>query len=103
MCLMIIFWFLFNIYQEDHKKLEVFAFELETKIASLEEQLKATYNEKEEAIFRNECLLSELETLTEKLRIENIQLTAVQDVSKLVSLCFHFNNRTLVLWELLFS
>lgn len=85
------------VYQEDHTKLEVFAFELETKIASLEEQLKATYNEKEEAIFRNECLLSELETLTEKLRIANIQLTTFQDVAELVSLCFDFNNRMLVL------
>ena len=94
---------LLNVYQEDHKELEVLAFELEARIASLEEQLRATSDEKEEAIFRNECLLSELETLTEKLRIANIQLTAVQDVSELVSLCFHFNNRTLVLCELLFS
>ncbi|TYK25527.1 centromere-associated protein E isoform X1 [Cucumis melo var. makuwa] len=72
-----------QILEEDQKKLEVFAFELEAKIASLEEQLRATYNEKEEAIFRNECLLSELETLTEKLQIANIQLTAVQDVNEL--------------------
>lgn len=91
-----------NVYQEDQKELEVFAFELEAKIASLEEQLSATYNEKEEAIFRNECLLSELETLSEKLQIANIQLTAVQDVNELVSLYFYFNSWTLVLWGLLF-
>ncbi|XP_022935551.1 kinesin-like protein KIN-7O [Cucurbita moschata] len=72
-----------QILEEDHKELEVLAFELEARIASLEEQLRATSDEKEEAIFRNECLISELETLTEKLRIANIQLTAVQDVSKL--------------------
>uniref|UniRef100_A0A0A0LHF6 Kinesin motor domain-containing protein n=1 Tax=Cucumis sativus TaxID=3659 RepID=A0A0A0LHF6_CUCSA len=72
-----------QILEEDQKELEVFAFELEAKIASLEEQLSATYNEKEEAIFRNECLLSELETLSEKLQIANIQLTAVQDVNEL--------------------
>lgn len=87
---MIICWFILSVYQEDYKKLEVFAFELEAKTASLEDQLMATYSEKEEAIFRNEGLLSELETLTEKLRIANIQLTAVQDVPELVSLCFHF-------------
>nr|QWT43304.1 kinesin-related protein KIN7B [Citrullus lanatus] len=72
-----------QILEEDQKKLEVFAFELEAKIASLEDQLRATYNEKEEAIFRNECLLSELETLTEKLGMANIQLTAVRDVTEL--------------------
>ncbi|XP_022147755.1 kinesin-like protein KIN-7O isoform X2 [Momordica charantia] len=72
-----------QILQEDYKKLEVFAFELEAKTASLEDQLMATYSEKEEAIFRNEGLLSELETLTEKLGIANIQLTAVQDVPEL--------------------
>ncbi|XP_038905073.1 kinesin-like protein KIN-7O isoform X2 [Benincasa hispida] len=72
-----------QILEEDQKKLEVLTFELEAKIASLEEQLRATCNEKEEAMFRNECLLSELETLTEKLGIANIRLTAVQDVTEL--------------------
>ncbi|KAK2456779.1 kinesin protein KIN-7O [Trifolium repens] len=52
---------------EEHKKLEVFAFESETRIASLEEEITAALKEKEEVISFNEALNSELEDLTEKL------------------------------------
>ncbi|WJX13429.1 hypothetical protein P8452_03819 [Trifolium repens] len=52
---------------EEHKKLEVFAFESETRIASLEEEIIAALKEKEEVISINEALNSELEDLTEKL------------------------------------
>ncbi|KAK2403310.1 P-loop containing nucleoside triphosphate hydrolase superfamily protein [Trifolium repens] len=52
---------------EEHKKLEVFAFESEARIASLEEEITAALKEKEEVISINEALNSELEDLTEKL------------------------------------
>ncbi|KEH43131.1 putative plus-end-directed kinesin ATPase [Medicago truncatula] len=52
---------------EEYKKLEVFAFESETRITSLEEEITAALKEKEEMISINEALNSELEDLTEKL------------------------------------
>ena len=58
-------------FKEDYKKLEVFAFEMETTIASLEEELAAAYRDKEEAVFRNETLTAELEALSDKLNISN--------------------------------
>ncbi|KAL2318095.1 hypothetical protein Fmac_031971 [Flemingia macrophylla] len=53
--------------QEEHKKLEVFAFESETRIASLEEEITSILKEKEEVISINKGLTSELEGLTGKL------------------------------------
>lgn len=52
---------------EEYKKVEVFAFESETRITSLEEEITAALREKEEVISINEALNSELEDLTEKL------------------------------------
>ncbi|TKY58157.1 Centromere-associated protein E [Spatholobus suberectus] len=60
--------------QEEHKKLEVFAFESETRIASLEEEIKAILKEKEVVISINEGLTSELEGLTEKLNTSTSEL-----------------------------
>ncbi|RVW92156.1 Kinesin-like protein KIN-7O [Vitis vinifera] len=64
---------------EDYKKLEVFAFEMETTIASLEEELAAAYRDKEEAVFRNETLTAELEALSDKLNISNSDLKMFQE------------------------
>ncbi|XP_058748341.1 kinesin-like protein KIN-7O [Vicia villosa] len=52
---------------EEYKELEVFAFESETRITSLEEEISAVLKEKEEVISINEALKSELEDLTDKL------------------------------------
>ncbi|CAJ2628859.1 unnamed protein product [Trifolium pratense] len=52
---------------EEHKKLEVCAFESETRITSLEEEITAALKDKEEVISINEALNSELEDLTERL------------------------------------
>ncbi|XP_014502745.1 kinesin-like protein KIN-7O isoform X4 [Vigna radiata var. radiata] len=60
--------------QDEHKKLEVLAFESETRIASLEEEITATLKEKEEVISINEGLLLELEGLTEKLNTSTTEL-----------------------------
>ncbi|KAL5812063.1 hypothetical protein ACOSQ3_027013 [Xanthoceras sorbifolium] len=66
--------------QEDYKKLEVLAFEMETTIASLEEDLAAAYSEKEEAISRNENFASELEAVSQTLNISNTELNELQEV-----------------------
>lgn len=59
---------------EEYKKLEVFAFESETRIASLEEEISAALKEREEVISINEALNSELEDLTEKLRTSTSEI-----------------------------
>ncbi|CAL0321569.1 unnamed protein product [Lupinus luteus] len=70
--------------QEEHQKLEVFAFESETRIASLEEELAAALKEKEEAICINEGLTSELDDLTEKLNTSTSELYNLkEDISAL--------------------
>ncbi|CAH8259971.1 unnamed protein product [Arabidopsis lyrata] len=70
--------------QEEFKQLEVLAFEMETTIASLEEELAAERGEKREALCRNEGLDSEITDLTEKLEHSNTQLEHLQkDVSEL--------------------
>ncbi|KAK4835581.1 hypothetical protein QYF36_011554 [Acer negundo] len=65
--------------QEDYKNLEVLAFEMETTIASLEEELAAAYSEKEEAISRNENLASELEAMSQKSNISSTELNELQE------------------------
>ncbi|RDX81147.1 Kinesin-like protein KIN-7O, partial [Mucuna pruriens] len=65
--------------QEEHKKLEVFAFESETKIASLEEEITDMLKEKEEVISINEGLTLELEGLTEKLNASTFELYNLND------------------------
>ncbi|XP_010543512.1 PREDICTED: kinesin-like protein KIN-7O isoform X2 [Tarenaya hassleriana] len=70
--------------QEDYRKLEVLAFEMETTIASLEEELSVARSEKEEALCRNEGLTSEIAALTKELEHSNSQLEIVQkEVSEL--------------------
>ncbi|XP_023641305.1 kinesin-like protein KIN-7O isoform X2 [Capsella rubella] len=64
--------------QEEFKQLEVLAFEMETTIASLEEELAAERGEKEETLSRNEGLDSEIRALTEKLEHSNTQLEHLQ-------------------------
>lgn len=77
--------------QEEHKKLEVFAFESETRITSLEEQVKAALKEKEEIISINEGLNLELEGLTEKLNTSTSELCYLkEEISALVSFCQKF-------------
>uniref|UniRef100_A0A1J3K7Z1 Uncharacterized protein n=1 Tax=Noccaea caerulescens TaxID=107243 RepID=A0A1J3K7Z1_NOCCA len=63
--------------QENFENLEVLAFELEKKIASLEE-LVAKHGEKEKAVCRNEGLDSEITALTEKLEHSNTQIEHLQ-------------------------
>ncbi|KAA8517248.1 hypothetical protein F0562_017500 [Nyssa sinensis] len=65
--------------QEDYKKLEVFAFEMETTIASLEEELAAALEEKEQTISRNGSLGSELQALSDKLNMSNSELNMLQE------------------------
>lgn len=67
------------------------AFEMETTIASLEEEVADAQNEKEEAIFRNDTLTLELENLTEKLKISVAEFHVLQEeVACLVSF-LHFS------------
>ncbi|XP_052877556.1 kinesin-like protein KIN-7O isoform X2 [Gossypium arboreum] len=68
-----------QIMQEDYKKLEVLAFEMETTIASLEEELAAARRDREEAISRSEDLALEFEVLTEKLDISSSEINALQE------------------------
>ncbi|KAF9596555.1 hypothetical protein IFM89_012286 [Coptis chinensis] len=65
--------------QGEYKKLEVVAFEMETTIASLEEQLAASNGEKEEAFFRNDILVSELEETLNKLSTTSYELKMLQE------------------------
>lgn len=65
--------------QDDYKKLEVLAFEMETTIASLEEELAAANQEKQELLARNETLSSEIEMLSDKFEMSNNELDALQE------------------------
>ncbi|KAK8588831.1 hypothetical protein V6N12_023244 [Hibiscus sabdariffa] len=65
--------------QEDYKKLEVLAFEMETTIASLEEELAAAHRDREEAISRSEDLTIEFEALTKKLDISSSEINALRE------------------------
>lgn len=77
--------------QEEQKKLEVFAFESERRVASLEETITATLKEKEELISINEGLTSELEGLTEKLNTSTSELYNLkEEISALVSFSVKF-------------
>lgn len=74
-------------YQEEFHNLEALAFEMETTIASLEEELAAERGEKEELLCRSEGLDQEVTSLTEKLELSNTQLEQLQiDITELVSL-----------------
>ncbi|GAY65395.1 hypothetical protein CUMW_240780 [Citrus unshiu] len=76
---------------EDYKKLEILAFEMETAIASLEEQLAAASREREEALTRNENLASELEAKSERFSKSSTELNILrEEVSGLVSFLLLF-------------
>lgn len=69
--------------------MEVYAFEMETKIVSLEDELSAVLREREETLSKNDDLTSELEALSEKLNKSNLEVNALQEeVSALVSFFF---------------
>lgn len=71
--------------------IEVYAFEMETKIASLEEELSTVSKEKEEALFKNEDLVSKFEDLYEKLNVSNSELDFLREEAlNLVSLFLYF-------------
>ncbi|XP_021297463.1 kinesin-like protein KIN-7O isoform X2 [Herrania umbratica] len=65
--------------QEDYKKLEILAFEMETTIASLEEELASAHRDKVEAISRNEDLALAFEALTKKFNITSSEMNALQE------------------------
>ncbi|KAL8238901.1 hypothetical protein R6Q59_015468 [Mikania micrantha] len=66
--------------QEEYKKLEVLAFEMETTIGSLEEKLAITDDEKQQAVLRSETLAFEVEELTEKLNLSNSELQKLEEL-----------------------
>ena len=75
-------------FQEEYRKLEVLAFEMETAIGSLEEKLATANEEKEQAVLNSERLVLEIQDLSEKLNFSNSELQALEDlVSSLVSSC----------------
>ncbi|XP_057506191.1 LOW QUALITY PROTEIN: kinesin-like protein KIN-7O [Actinidia eriantha] len=73
--------------QEDYKRLEVLAFEMETTIASLEEELTMTNEEKEAAVSKTESLASELDALSDKLNMSNAELNRLQEEFSDLQLC----------------
>lgn len=79
---------------QEFKSLEVLAFEMETAIASLEEQLSIANEEKDIATSRANCLASDLEALKDELDSSNSELRILEEeISVLVSLlCFIIEN-----------
>lgn len=65
--------------QDEYKKLEVLAFEMETTIASLEEELSVAHKEKDEATSQAEGLSCELNTLSEELNMSNMELATLKE------------------------
>ncbi|XP_024996698.1 kinesin-like protein KIN-7O [Cynara cardunculus var. scolymus] len=66
--------------QEEYRKLEVLAFEMETTIGSLEEKLATTNDEKEQAVLNSERLVLEVQDLSDKLNFSNSELQALEDL-----------------------
>nr|GEV32322.1 kinesin-like protein KIN-7O [Tanacetum cinerariifolium] len=66
--------------QEGYRKLEVLAFEMETTIASQEEQLAIVNDEKQQADLRSESLASEVEELNEKLNFSDSELQRLEEL-----------------------
>ncbi|XP_042409385.1 kinesin-like protein KIN-7I isoform X2 [Zingiber officinale] len=65
--------------QEDHQKLELRVFEMEAEITCLNEALLCAFNEKEEAVSRNEFLNSEIEALSEKLGTAGSEIKSLKE------------------------
>ncbi|WOG87596.1 hypothetical protein DCAR_0206826 [Daucus carota subsp. sativus] len=75
-----------QVMQEDYRKLEVLAFEMETTIASLEEELSTARAEKEHATSTIEGLDVEMQSLSDKLVMSNSELSVFEEaVSTLIS------------------
>lgn len=81
--------FVLLVIKDDYKKLEVLAFEMETTIASLEEELASARAEKEQATSTIESLDVEMQSLSDKLMVSNSELVVYEEaVSTLVRICF---------------
>ncbi|XP_022747090.1 kinesin-like protein KIN-7O [Durio zibethinus] len=78
--------------QEDYKRLEVLAFEMETTIASLEEELAVAHRDREEAISRSEDLALEFEALTKKLNMSSSEINALQEELSALKLSLEQSN-----------
>ncbi|KAK9123284.1 hypothetical protein Sjap_012886 [Stephania japonica] len=68
-----------QIMQEEYKRLEVMAFEMEATISSLEEELVLANKEKEDSSFKIEILTSDLEDTSSKLDVVNSELKVLQE------------------------
>ncbi|XP_052176395.1 kinesin-like protein KIN-7O isoform X2 [Diospyros lotus] len=66
-------------FQDDYKKLEVLAFEMEATIASLEEELATANEEKEMAVSRAESLATDLQALSKLLNISDSELNELRE------------------------
>ncbi|XP_057785128.1 kinesin-like protein KIN-7O isoform X2 [Salvia miltiorrhiza] len=64
---------------EQFKSLEVLAFEMEAKIASLDEQLEIANEEKDIATSRADSLASDVEALSDELHSSNSELRALEE------------------------
>ncbi|XP_011075412.1 kinesin-like protein KIN-7O isoform X2 [Sesamum indicum] len=69
--------------EEEYKKLEVVAFEMETVIGALEDQLAIANGEKDAATSRAESLASDLQVLSNELHLSNSELTLKEEVVNL--------------------
>ncbi|KAF8043736.1 hypothetical protein BT93_A1912 [Corymbia citriodora subsp. variegata] len=70
--------------QEEYRRLEVLAFEMEATIASLEEELAAACKEKDELMSKCESLALELEVQSQNMSNSSSELTGLQEeISKL--------------------
>ncbi|XP_022883144.1 kinesin-like protein KIN-7O [Olea europaea var. sylvestris] len=65
--------------QEDYKRLEVLAFEMEATIASLEEQLSIAHGDKDVATSRSETLASDLKELSDELYDTKSKLSTLKE------------------------
>ncbi|KAI3472268.1 hypothetical protein Pfo_029756 [Paulownia fortunei] len=64
---------------EEYKKLEVLAFEMETTIASLEDQVAMANEEKDVATSRAESLSCDLQELSDELHLSNSELSKLKE------------------------
>ncbi|XP_010056124.2 kinesin-like protein KIN-7O isoform X2 [Eucalyptus grandis] len=65
--------------QEEYRRLEVLAFEMEATIASLEEELAAACKEKDEVMSKCESLALELEVQSQNMSNSSSELTGLQE------------------------
>lgn len=75
--------------KDEYKKLEVLAFEMEATIASLDERLGMTIEEKDEATSRAEALASELQILSNEFYMSSSELSKLKE--EVVILVSHLN------------